>query len=69
MRKNISSLAREDIYKVARALSRDLHVHVAEVKETAQVPLPTVFNMNEARREYCKPTLKKIKHDSGLGEK
>jgi hypothetical protein len=37
MRKNLrGSMAREDICKMARELSRD--VHVAELKETAQVP-------------------------------
>ena len=28
-------MAREDIYTMARALSRDMSVHVAELKETA----------------------------------
>jgi hypothetical protein len=60
-------MAREDIYKVARALPRDLsRVRRAQLPK---YPLPTVFNMNEAKREYCKPTLKKIKQDSGLGER
>jgi len=32
-------MTREDIYKMARALSRDYHANVTELKETAQVPL------------------------------
>jgi hypothetical protein len=39
MRKKLRrSMAQEDIYKMARAPSRDPHVRVAELKETAQVP-------------------------------
>jgi hypothetical protein len=55
MGKNLrGSKAREDIYKVARALSRDLSRACPQLKETAQVPQPTKIKRDISQHQLAR---------------